>query len=426
MRINNERINLWFSRFGENVVLKYRYLFLLFVLAFLVFGALGIQRIYFDSSNESFLPEGDSAVLQNDRFKEIFGNEDFVFIYIEADDVFSHQVLNYIREVSKDLELHLPFVKEVTSLSNVDYIDSQGDTLVVEDLIGDQIPTDALELSQIKRKTLAKKTYVGRLVSKDATNTGVLVTFKRIPDHAYIPYEGEFSPLDQVEWPADQVFMKKDILLEEEIAAHKDKIRTRVSDPLNVILGRHGHEGFKVITTGVPVIDFEGEVMISSEGGKFGLLSLLASIILLFVTFRNFRAVVAPLMVLFFTIVILYGLMGWFQIPLSITSMMISPLILVISVSYAIHVINHFQHSFQQTGSRKESVVYAFEHSTWPCFLTALTTAMGFVSFLIVPVKPLREVGIVCAMGVFITYLLVMILLYAMPAPSLFFPLSLW
>jgi predicted RND superfamily exporter protein len=87
---------------------------------------------------------------------------------------------------------------------------------------------------------------------------------------------------------------------------------------------------------------------------------------------------------------------------MTMTSMIITPLILVISVSYSIHVINHFQHYFRCSGNRKEAVRYTFRHSAWPCFLTAVTTAIGFASFMVVPIKPIREMGIACSAGVFI------------------------
>lgn len=262
------------------------------------------------------------------------------------------------------------------------------------------------------------KSLINRLLSPDAKYTGIAVIFERIPSFVYIPYRKNFSPFDQVNQPAETVIMKKDIFSETEARQLQDRRLTRVSDPrklitptLKVIMARHPVKGFKVMTTGVPIIDFEGESIVSREGGKFGLIALLASIILMVFIFKSIRAVVASCSVLVSTLVIVYGMMGWLRIPITLTSMMISPLILVISVSYAIHIINHFQHEFRPGRSRKESVRYAFEHGTWPCFLTALTTALGFISFTVVPVKPIRQVGIVCAMGVFITYLLVMIVI---------------
>jgi predicted RND superfamily exporter protein len=416
--MNNQQINQWAARFGTGVIIKHKFLFFIGIAALLVIGILGLQNIVIDSSNESFLPENDEAVIHNEKFKEIFGNEDFVFIFIEADDVFDPGVLSYIRALSRDLKKNLPFGKDLVSLTDVEYVEADGDILRIAPLIEDPIPGDKKALQEIKKKALTKKSYVDRLLSADARYTGIAVSFERIPPYVYIPYRKNFSPLDQVNRPAESVIMKKDIFSEAEARQLQEHRLTRVPDPrkliapaLKAIMTRHPINGFNVMTTGIPVIDFESELIISREGGKFGFIALLASIILMVLVFRSLRAAIASCLVLLSTLVIVYGLMGWLRIPVTVTSMMISPLILVISVSYAIHIINHFQHEFRRDRSRKESVRYAFEHGTWPCFLTALTTALGFISFLVVPVKPIRQVGIVCAMGVFITYFLVMMVI---------------
>ena len=97
-------VNTWAGTFGINVVIRHRFVFLLFVAVLVSVGFQGMQRVVMDSSNESFLPEGDAMIELNDRFKKIFGNEEFVFILLEADDVFEHDVLAYIRELSEDIE----------------------------------------------------------------------------------------------------------------------------------------------------------------------------------------------------------------------------------------------------------------------------------------------------------------------------------
>jgi predicted RND superfamily exporter protein len=416
--MDNEKINLWCSRFGMNVIIKYKWIFFVLIILLLVVGFNGMQNLVTDSSNESFLPENDETVVQNDRFKEIFGNEEFVFVFIETDNVFDHRVLTYIRTLSEDLEENLPFVKEVVSLTDIEYVEATEDALKIDDLIGEKIPRDEKTLQAIKQKVMSKKIYVDRIISKDGKKTGIAISFERIPDIVYIPYRKNFAALDQMDEPPEDIIMRKDIYREKEANQQKDRRFTKVRDPrkligpaLNTILRRHKTDRYNVIATGVPVIDFEAEWIISTEGTKFGLVALVVSIILLIVIFRSFTAVIAPFLVLCATLVILYGIMGFMGVPITMTSLIITPLILVISVSYSIHVINHFQHHFRRSGDRKGAVRYAFQHSTWPCFLTAVTTAIGFTSFIIVPIKPIREMGITCAVGVFIAYFLVMIII---------------
>lgn len=420
--MTNEKINQWAAHVGMSIIIKYKWLFFLLIVLLVIFGAIGAQKIEVETSNESFMPENDPTIIENNRFKEIFGNEDFVFIFIEAEDVFDYEVLTYIRAVTNDLKKNLPFAKDVLSLTNVEYIDAKDDVLKIDHLIGEQIPHDKASLREIKEKTLSKKAYVNRIVSKNAKYTGIAVNLKRLPDRVYIPFRENFTPTDQANWPAEEIIMRKDIKSEEEARAHPDIKLTKVTDPmklivpaLKVIMARHQPKAknINVMAAGIPVIDFEGEVILGGEMGKFGGLALLAAIIILIVVFRSFRALIGPLLVLIATIIILFGILGWLQVPFSMAGMIIIPLLLAISVSYSIHVINHFQHHFRMTGKRKESVNYTFENATWPCFLTALTTALGFASFAVVPVKPLRDVGIACAVGVFLTYFLVMILVPA-------------
>ena len=292
--------------------------------------------------------------------------------------------------------------------------------LNIEDLIGEDIPTDQKALEEIRAKALSSKMFVDRIITRDSKHTGMIITFERLPEYVYCPVEKGFSPTDEWDWPPEKVIMRNRIFTEAEAAQRPDLALTKVFDPrkliapaVHAILKRHENEHYKVLTTGIPIIDSEGEKITAVEGKKFGMLALVLSIVFLTVLFRNFTGVVAPFLVILFTLILLYGLMGWFAIPITLISMIIAPLTLVISVSYSIHVINHFRQHFRHTGSRKEAVRYAFEHATWPCFITAATTAMGFVSFLVVPMRPIREVGLACAVGVFITYLLVMLIVPA-------------
>lgn len=406
------------ANFGMNMIIRFKYLWIILITLLAVGGYFGAQRIVMDSSNESFVAEGDDTVTQNNRFKEIFGNEEFVFILVEADDVFQHDVLAYIHALSDDLKANLPFVKEITSLADVELIEGRDETLYVEDLIGDTIPADLAELQAIKQKALAQKLYQNRILTPDARHTGLFISFERLPEYVYLPVKPGFSPLDEARWSADKVILQDRIFTEAQAQQRPELKLSRVADPrklippaLNVILARHPTTLCTVKATGMPVLDYTVDQLVFSEGTKFGLLALIASILLLLLIFRSATGVIVPVLILALTLVMVYGLMGWAKLPVSLISVLIPPLLFVISVSYSIHVINHVQHGFRDTGSRLKAIRYAYRHATWPCLFTALTTIMGFVSFVFIPMQPIRDVGIACAIGVAITFALVMVLI---------------
>lgn len=414
----NHKMNELAARIGMNVIIKYKYLWLSFCLALVVVSYLGLDRLTMDSSNDSFFSANDETMIDNQKFKDLFGNEEFIFVFIEADEVFAARTLQNIRDLTEDLEANLPFTKEVISITNVEFIDAFGDELKIHDLIPDEIPQDEAVLQQIREKVMLKKVYVDRLITRDGKKTGIIISFERLPRYVYLPVADDFVPLDQAKWPAEKIILAHQIFSEAQAREHPELALTKVADPrklispaLNVIIQRHEQSDFKIYATGVPVMDFEVDRITTEEGGKFGLWALVISLVLLFLIFRQFIAVLSPFMVLLSTMIILFGAMGWLGIPVSMMSMIIPILVLVISVSYSIHVIHHFQHGCQETGSRIAAIRYTFEQTAWPCFVTAATTMMGFASFVVVPIIPIRDVGIICSLGVFMTYLLVMILI---------------
>jgi hypothetical protein len=56
--------------------------------------------------------------------------------------------------------------------------------------------------------------------------------------------------------------------------------RKLIAPALKVILERHKTDQYTVKATGIPVGDFVGDQVTSSEGAKFGLIALAASVLL--------------------------------------------------------------------------------------------------------------------------------------------------
>ena len=415
--MSTERVNEWFARVGMGLVVRFRLLFLVLVATSVGLGAVGMQRLRMNSSNESFFPEDDEAVLDNERFKEVFGNEEYLLVLVEAEDVFVPAVLTYIRELSRDLRANLPFAADVVSLTEVDRIHGQGNELSIKPLIAEDIPTDPALLGELRQQALSESLLLDRIVTTDGRAAAIIVSFERIPSSVLLPVEPGFTSLDQASWPTEEVLLASDIRHLGSSGGETAEGLVEVGDPrkliapaFRAIADRHPVGDWTVRVTGAPIIDFGVDQVIESESVKSGVAALLVAMLLLAVLFRSAAAVVAPVAVALSTITIVYGAMGYLQIPLTMTSVVIATLLLVISVSYSIHIIHHFQHAHRGGRARQEAVRYAVAQSGWPCLVTAATTAMGFASFMVVPIGPIRHVGAACAVGTLVAYLLVMIL----------------
>ena len=70
----------------------------LLLVAVLTFGSLFLMRdLRFDNSDESFFTDDDPAVVAIERFRELFGNEDFVYVAVRnGGDIFDRDTLRLL------------------------------------------------------------------------------------------------------------------------------------------------------------------------------------------------------------------------------------------------------------------------------------------------------------------------------------------
>ena len=177
----NHKMNELAVRIGMNYIIKYKYCWLLICLALVVTGYWGLNKLTMDSSNDTFFAADDETMIDNQKFKDLFGNEEFVFVFIEANEIFTSRTLQKIRDLTEDLEKNIPFAKEVISITNVEFIDSYNDVLEIHDLIPDEIPQNTEELQRIRDKVMTKKVYVDKLITRDGKKTGIIISFERLP-----------------------------------------------------------------------------------------------------------------------------------------------------------------------------------------------------------------------------------------------------
>ncbi len=122
-----------------------------------------MQRIQTETSFEGWLLEDDPLRIAQDQFNEIFGNNEYVVILVEAEDVYTHKILTMMRELGDELEKKVPFADKVTSLTHLEFTLGTEDGIKVDELVPEEIPTDPVSLQEIKRLAMTKQYLIGRL-----------------------------------------------------------------------------------------------------------------------------------------------------------------------------------------------------------------------------------------------------------------------
>ena len=147
------------------------------------------------------------------------------------------------------------------------------------------------------------------------------------------------------------------------------------------------------------------------------LFSGVVGIAIAFVMLRSIRLALLVLLVSYYTAFVSVALVPATGGSMNMVLIVMPTLLLVLTMSGAIHVVNYWKHSAHS--DMRTAVVEAVQMAKVPCALASLTTAIGLLSLTTSTLSPVRDFGLYSAIGCGITLLLV---LYGLPALLQFWP----
>lgn len=377
--LNIQKINARFRGIGE-MVLRLRWLNIIVFLAAMAVAVGGLRLLESDVSQENWFLEDDLLLQTKQRFEEIFGNDEFCAILVEAQDVFAPDILTGIRELGRELMERVPYADDVLSLTDFEFLLGTDEGMEIIDLVPEAVPTSSEELLRIRELALAKPAMRNRIVSEDGRHTWIMLRMKTLPD-AWEGNSGESPNLT-------------------------------VGRMVNEITAQDKYRALNPKTTGLPVVDVEKRDFFSRETPRLLGISLLLTVTVLAISLRSVRGVVFPLIAAVSGMVLVFGTQGYLGIT-NDPSMIFLPIFLslALAIGYSIHLFNFFKREFLRTGKRRQALVYAVEEVGWPLLFSALTTIAALLSFVFIPMRPIRWVGLTAACLVAVTYILVIVLL---------------
>ncbi|NCC99084.1 MAG: hypothetical protein EOL95_05180 [Bacteroidia bacterium] len=376
-----EKINNWFEKLAIGTIKK-RWLVIGSFIAIIAISVIGLKQIVVESSYDGYFLEDDPMLVQSDKFKEIFGNDNFVAVLTECDNSFSKQSLELIRELSNELMDSLSYSEKVTSLTNIEFMTGTEDGMTIEQIVPEVIPSDKASLDSIRLKAFSKPNIAQKLVSKDGRLTWILLKLRAFPEDSVWKKTSSKGPDYVTGLEAGRIISK----------AKYKAINPRA--------------------TGMPYLNYSKQVWMGKEAGRVMMLAFILAIFVLALITKSFRGVVVPLLTSIGSIVIVYGFTGFigYKIDSGMTSI---PVLLsfAIAIAYNIHIYSFFRKQMLLHGQRKQAIVETVKDMGWPLFFSALTTIAGLLTFLIIPMKPLRFVGMATSSCVLFSFLIVLFLM---------------
>jgi hypothetical protein len=134
-------------------------------------------------------------------------------------------------------------------------------------------------------------------------------------------------------------------------------------------------------------------------------------IIALLIVFKHVRWPLLSLVAVLVGLVWTFGAMGFLQIPMTMASMAVFPILIGLGADYAIQFHNRAEEELSKGESSREAIVNTVKH-TGPSVAIAVTaTCLGFVALFISPIPMIQDFGKMSLVGVILCYLAAMFVL---------------
>ncbi len=341
-----------------------------FVLVMSAVALFGLTRLRFDGVPRAILYNDDEGFHRLERFYEEFGSDDNdALVVLEARDWLTPEGVALLRRAADALRA-VGGLEAVHGLDQVLVFDAG--PLPQPLLPSSSAPASAFETA--RKRAAAHPLVGGRSLSMDRT-TALFVA--RVAGDAL-----SIQELDPVVGALEAVCAQID-----GVKVDGSAVRARL--------------------TGVPSVRVEIYETIRFEQVLFMGLASSVCLVLAWFLFKSIAAVLAaclpPLVGSFWAL----GFIGLAGAKIDILGTVLPLLVIVIGFTDSMHLLIDARVTLGRGRSNPEAAVDAVRHLGMPCFLTSLTTAVGFASLGLANIEAIRRFGLLCSVSVVLAFLAV-------------------
>ncbi len=405
------------SKFFEKIgTLSYDHKWLVLFACIIVLSASGYfaSTARVDMSFESFFDRDDPTYASYLQYRDDFGSDEVAYILYRVPDKkhgpWDIDIMRKIDILTRELKEKVPFVKKVTSLTNVEFVEGIPGGIKIYDLL-EEFPESQEDLLAIRAKILSKPLYVGGIISADAEYAAIIVEMEKSSIDP--PHELIYDP-DKQDAPADLYSGFEENSGEESSPETVSKTSTSkkldtslenlypqvAESAISQILSKPEYKNIEFFHSGdVPINAIFNRITIT-ETTKLMAISYLVIILLLIAIFRRPVGVIGPIAVVvvaYSSAIGLIGLLGW---KIDLFFILLPSLLIAVGVADSVHIIYEFNSLHAELGDRREAIRRTLSLVGPPCLLTSLTTAAGFSAMSISHIKSLAHFAIYSAVGV--------------------------
>ena len=340
--------------FGE----RHRIISAMVLLLITIASIVGCMKLNIDTSLTILTKKTGPSVETYHNVSKNFGSDDITVIYFRDNNLFTPERLKQIEDLTYEL-CDLPFVEDVESIFSMRSI-RNNDGYLESQTILDGVPDDPEEIAQAKNNALYSPFILNNYISKDANVTAINI---------FISPE---DPESEASIEATDIYNT----IESKIAP----LREDFDDVFQVGRSR---------------IEYLINKYIIKDIVFLGTISAAIIIISILIFIPTPLAMLFPLITAGMSILWIFGLMGFIGSPINILMVTLPSLLIVIGSTEDIHLLSAYLSEIDTINAGKNLRTLCIQKmirtTGVPIILTALTTAVGFFSNVIIDIPLVRN-----------------------------------
>ena len=366
-------------------ILRARVVLMVLILSITGFMAWKAQFVKLSYKPAPLLPKTDSAFVMNEKVSGLFGKGENIMVIGVADSQF----------LSKGhIEQWILLEKQLLEIDGVEQVFSAADAV------------------NLVKNTDIKKFVPQKILSDISSEFKV--------DSAAGVFKSQVFYDGLLYNPTTNSYLML-VTLNREKITQKDRIGL-IKNILEKCEGYEAETGNKLRYSGLPYIRVTVGEMIKFEMFLFVALAVLVTTLILLILFRSFKIVAISLFVVGIAVIWSLGSLTLFGYDLTLLTGVVPPLLIIIGVPNCIYLINKFHHEYHHHGNRVKALYRVIIRIGSATFLTNLTTAAGFATFIVTKTQILREFGVIASINVmgifFISLIMIPIIFSYIPTPK--------
>ena len=428
-----------------NRVLRYKHFVLCGLIVISLLMVWGIfTRTELDMTTDSFLDQEDPSMLALNEYRRQFGSDDSVFLVYRAKDgdVFSRESLLAIQQLTDDLRYwqqlrpedypdaingidldfnELNHVRRVQSIANLRFQENQGDTLLSNRLVPEQLPESDDELAAIKTRALNQQDYLLAFYSADARYGAVMIQ----TDFGAQPVEGYEPAVNATDIVLDDSFIDFDAFAADDNFDldfdESAQIQEVSFEPVDML----GYTNFHLMTKALyekydeqfeffpvgnpPMMEFMMDTL--SQMQVLGLVMILIFTLLLYILFRSFSAVLWPMVTIAASMAWTWGFTVWLGVTISQMISLTVLLVFAVGIADCVHVMSAYFSFRRQGDDHYDALSKSYGKTGLAIMVTTITTMAGVLALTTSELVPIQVFGMMSAFGVVMAFFFTLVLL---------------